>query len=92
MKAQMAVLWPVPSHPANRTSRPKAGIAWPPLANASTGGARRWKRGRVTRIPSGMAITTTKAVDHRVMLMCSRMLPLRLDHSSIRAVVGSKSL
>ncbi len=49
--------------PAKMTNRPNAGIACPLLANVRIGGAYFLKFGLVMKMPSGMAIATTKTVE-----------------------------
>ncbi len=58
---------------ANNTMRPIEGMAWPMLNTAIAGGVMERANGRVSRMPIGMAIASTSAVETTVNSICSQV-------------------
>lgn len=57
---------PMPSQITSRASRPIAGVAWPMLAKARATGVALRNILRVSRMPSGIAMISTKNVETTV--------------------------
>ncbi|CAM5452988.1 hypothetical protein STENM223S_05742 [Streptomyces tendae] len=71
-----AALRPMPSQITSSASRPIAGVAWPMLANADRRPAWPFRTAlRVSRMPSGIAMISTKKVE--ITVSCD-VLPQRL--------------
>ena len=69
----IAVRKPGRSHIWNSTIRPTAGAAWPALAKPTTRGAAARARPRVSMIPSGTAMITTKNAETKVSFTCCQI-------------------
>lgn len=66
-----AAFRPMPSQITSRARRPIAGVAWPMLARAMATGVAFLNARRVSRIPSGIAMISTKKVEIAVSSTCS---------------------
>ncbi|WP_246087089.1 hypothetical protein [Nocardioides humi] len=73
------------------TSRPMDGADWPTLAIPTTSGERRERPPRVSRTPSGTAMSTTSTEVSRVSWVCCQICEVTVDQRSWRSSVSSRS-
>ncbi len=86
-----AALRPMPSQITSNASRPIAGVACPMLANAIAAGVARRNMRRVSRMPSGIAMISTKNVEIAVSSMCCHSALVTCPSDSALRVSASSS-